>query len=135
MTLASDFQQHLANGELHVQLCNSCGHRQMYPRQRCLACYSKDLGWSQVSGKATLLSYTVVRAAAPTAFAEDVPYALGVVKLNEGPQLLARLAPGDDGDFSAYRCDLPIRFSPAPPVEIERRPVAWFAPEGEVSVG
>lgn len=129
MSLAKDFRSHLAAGELHVQSCNACGAKQMYPRQRCLSCYSKELGWARVSGKGTLLSYTVVRAAAPTAFKADIPYGLGIIKLSEGPQLLARLQPGDDGEFSAYRCEMPVVFAPASAAEIERRPVAWFSPE------
>lgn len=126
MSLATDFQEHLARGELHVQRCNACGAKQMYPRQRCLECYSKDLGWVRVTGKGTLLSYTVVRAAAPSAFKEDVPYGLGIVKLDEGPQLLVRLRPGSDGDFAGYHCDVPVMFAAAEPEEIDRRPVAWF---------
>jgi len=128
MSLATNFQEQLAKGELHVQLCNSCGARQMYPRQRCLTCYSKDLGWARASGRGRLLSYTVVRAAPPTAFREDVPYGLGIVKLEEGPQLLARLTPGADGEFADYRCDGAVVFAPADGPEIENRPVAWFAP-------
>lgn len=128
MSLETDFQQSLANGELHVQSCNDCGARQMYPRQRCLQCYSRNLGWAQVSGRGRLLSYTVVRAAPPTAFKDDLPYGLGIIKLDEGPQLLGRLVPGSDGEFAGYTCDQPVMFTPADPAEIERRPVAWFAP-------
>lgn len=128
MSLATDFQDRLAKGELHVQLCNSCGAKQMYPRQRCLQCYSKDLGWSPVSGRGTLLSYTVVRSAPPTAFTHDVPYGLGIIRLEEGPQLLGRLVPKGDDDFSGYSCDGEVTFTPANATEIENRPVAWFAP-------
>lgn len=128
MSLESEFQQHLAKGELHVQLCNDCQNRQMYPRQRCLHCYSKNLGWTRVSGAGTLLSYTVMQAAPPTAFKEDLPYALGIIKLEEGPQLLARLHPQADGSFSGYHCDQSVSFAPADAEEIGRRAVAWFAP-------
>lgn len=127
MTLASEFKDHLARAELHVQHCNSCGHNQMYPRRRCISCYSTDIGWQKCSGKGRLLSYTVVRAAPPTAFKDDVPYGLGIVKLEEGPQLLCRLAPTEDGDFAGYRCDEAVVFRPVDASEIERRPVAWFA--------
>lgn len=127
MSLIANFQEHLAKGELHVQCCNACGAKQMYPRQRCLSCYSKDLGWSLVSGRGRLLSYTVVRAAAPTAFKDDVPYGLGIVKLEEGPQLLGRLVPDAEGEFSHYQCDATVVFKPAAPTEIERRAVAWFS--------
>lgn len=128
MSIQSEFQDGLSKGTLLVQSCNSCGAKQMYPRQRCLQCYSKDLGWTQASGKGKLLSYTVVRAAAPTAFQEDTPYGLAIVKLEEGPQLLGRLVPGEDGEFGNYDCDCPVVFTPASATEVERRPVAWFDP-------
>lgn len=128
MSLEAEFQQHLTNGELHVQLCHDCQHKQMYPRQRCLKCYSKNLGWARVSGAGTLLSYTVMHAAPPTAFQEDLPYALGIIKLEEGPQLLARLHPQAEGEFSEYHCDQAVFFTPADADEVNRRPVAWFSP-------
>ncbi|MER2534113.1 MAG: OB-fold domain-containing protein [Rhizobiaceae bacterium] len=126
MSLQSEYQQHLAKGELHVQKCEACGELNMYPRARCPHCYSSNLSWVRVSGRATLLSYTVVRTAAPKAFAEDTPYAIGIVKLDEGPQLMARLPADPDGEFSSYRCDMAVAFMPVGPAETERRPVAWF---------
>lgn len=98
----------------------------MYPRARCPHCYSSDLSWVSVSGKGVLLSYTVVRAASPKAFAEDTPYGIGIVKLNEGPQLMVRLPADADGEFSSYQCDMPVQFMPVSKEEIARRPVAWF---------
>lgn len=127
MKIDQEFYAHLASGELHMQHCNSCGANQMYPRRRCISCYSADLGWQKASGKGKLLTFTVVRAAAPTAFANDLPYALGIVKLEEGPQLLGRLVPDGDGDFGSYQCDQSVAFAPADKDEIARRPVAWFA--------
>ncbi|WP_278044087.1 Zn-ribbon domain-containing OB-fold protein [Advenella incenata] len=111
---------------MHVQNCDSCGELNMYPRARCPHCYSSDLSWIRVSGKGTLLSYTVVRAASPNDFAEDTPYCIGIVKLSEGPQLLVRLSADEDGEFSSYQCDMSVQFMPAPTEEIARRPVAWF---------
>lgn len=127
MTLQSDFTAFLSKGELHVQKCGTCGALNMYPQVRCPHCYSTDLGWRQASGTGTLLSHTIVRAAAPTAFQGDTPYAIGIVRLDEGPQMMCRLHPDQDGDFLEYRCDQPVRFSPVAPEEIARRPVAWFA--------
>jgi uncharacterized OB-fold protein len=126
MSLESDFKQRLLNGELHVQLCTECGRSIMYPKPRCPYCYSSLLGWRQVQGTGTLLSFTVVRATSPSAFREDIPYAIGIVRLAEGPQLMCRLHPDPAGNFSGYRCDMDVEFAPAPPAEIERRPVAWF---------
>lgn len=126
MSLQSEYQQHLTNGEMHVQKCDSCGELNMYPRARCPHCYSSDLSWVRVSGKGALLSFTVVRAASPKAFAEDTPYGIGIVKLDEGPQLMVRLPADADGEFSSYKCDMAVQFKPVSAEEIERRPVAWF---------
>ena len=126
MTLQSQYQEHLSNGEMRVQKCDACAELNMYPRAQCPHCYSSDHSWVRVSGNGTLLSYTVVRAASPKAFAEDTPYAIGIVRLDEGPQLMVRLPADADGEFSSYTCDMPIQFMPVPAEEIARRPVAWF---------
>ena len=125
--LVADFRAGLSAGELLIQRCQSCGNAQMYPRYRCTACQSAELGYVRSSGRGVLLSYTVIRAVPPRGFEADLPYALGVVRLEEGVQLLGRLAPGGNGgDWEGYACDTPVEFAPAGPEEIERRPVAWF---------
>jgi len=68
----------------------------------------------------------VVRAVPPKGFENDLPYALGVVRLEEGVQLLARLLPDRFGDWRLYDCDSVVEFAPPSVEEIDRRPVAWF---------
>jgi uncharacterized OB-fold protein len=128
--IITPYREGLARGELLIQSCNACATKILYPRHRCTNCQSDDLGFVPASGAGTLHSYTVVRAVPPRGYEDDVPYALGVVKLDEGVQLLARLHPDESGDWESYRCDLRVRFSPVSAEEIERRPVAWFGPEG-----
>ncbi len=125
--LVDTFRDGLARGELLVQACNGCGKAIMYPRHRCPFCQSGDLDWRTSSGEGVLHSYTVVRAVPPKGFEDDVPYALGVVKLDEGAQLLVRLRPSGDDSWDAYACDKRVRFEPAPPDEVQRRPAPWFA--------
>jgi hypothetical protein len=81
--------------------------------------------WSQVSGRGTIHSYTVVRRAPGPAFAADVPYAVVLVDLAEGPRMLSNLV---DADVEAIRIGDPVevvfdavtdditlpRFRPAP---------------------
>jgi uncharacterized protein len=128
--LATGFRDGLRRGELLIQECNACFRPVMYPRHRCPFCHSDDLDWLVSAGLGTLHSFTVVRAVPPRGFEDDLPYALGVVKLDEGVQLLARLRPGHDGDWSAYGCDARVEFDPAAPDEIDRRPAPWFRLEG-----
>lgn len=124
--IVKDFRAGLAKGELLVQKCNSCSKLNMYPRYACPHCQSENLGWQKVSGKGTLMSFTVLRAGAPQGFEADIPYALGVVKLDEGVQLLGRLANDSSGDWKSYRCDMKVEFAPVPAEQIETRPAAWF---------
>lgn len=124
--IVKDFRAGLARGELLVQKCNSCGKLNMYPRYACPHCQSESLGWHKTSGRGILHSYTVLRVGAPQGFEEDLPYALGVVKLEEGVQLLGRLVPDADGEWSSYACDDPVEFAPVSPDLVEQRPCAWF---------
>lgn len=117
-------------GELVAQHCKSCDRSNLYPRHVCPFCYESDLGWTQLSGKGVLHSIAVQRVGAPTGFEDDLPYAVGVVKLDEGVQLLARLWPDDDGEWTGYVCDGRVEFHPATGDEIERRPVPWFRRAG-----
>ena len=124
--IRDDFRAGLSRGELLVQQCNDCGKLNMYPRHACPHCQSLSLGWRKSSGRGVLHTFTVLRAGAPEGFEQDLPYALGVVKLEEGVQLLGRLVPDADGSWNSYRCDGPVEFKPAPPDQVAQRPCAWF---------
>ncbi len=124
--LVAEFRAGLSAGELLVQKCNSCGKPNMYPRYACPHCQSEALGWQKASGKGVLMSYTVLRMGAPEGFEADLPYAIGVVKLNEGVQILCRLVADANGDWLSYKCDDPVVFAPATAESIARRPCAWF---------
>lgn len=108
--IVSDFRAGLASGELLVQNCNSCGKPNMWPRYACPHCQSEDLDWVKSAGRGVLHSFCVLRQGAPEGFEQDIPYAIGVVKLDEGVQLAVRLQPHGEGDWSAYQCDDPVEF-------------------------
>lgn len=124
--LVTGFRSGLAKGELLIQKCESCGKLNMYPKHACPHCQSLSLGWQQAKGTGVLKSFTVLRAGAPEGFEEDLPYGLGIVQLEEGVQILCRLTPDADGEWSGYACDDKVEFIAASPEEVERRPCAWF---------
>jgi uncharacterized OB-fold protein len=124
--MVSQFRDGLARGELLLQKCDSCGKLNMYPRYACPHCQSQSLGWEKASGRGMLHSFTVLRIGAPAGFEADLPYALGVIKLEEGVQLLARLLPDAHGEWTEYRCDAPVEFVTGPPSQPVYRPCAWF---------
>lgn len=124
--IVTPYYDGLNRGELLLQKCGSCGKHIMYPRHRCPFCQSVELGWEAASGTGILHSIAIQRAGAPSGFENDLPYAVGVIKLTEGVQLLARLAPDDDGSWDGYLCDGPVRFLPTPPTSPVLGPAAWF---------
>ncbi|MES2492446.1 MAG: OB-fold domain-containing protein [Pseudomonadota bacterium] len=125
-TIVSDFRNGLAAGKLLIQNCSDCNKPNMWPRYACPHCQSENLGWKEAAGTGTLHSFCVLRQGAPEGFEADLPYAIGVVKLDEGVQLAVRLEPDGPGDWSSYRCDDRIEFVSTSAAEIERRACATF---------
>jgi acetyl-CoA acetyltransferase/uncharacterized OB-fold protein len=128
-------------GRLEITRCRVCGWYIHPPRPVCARCQSRDVGWETVSGRATVVSFTVNHQRwMPTL---EVPYAIALVELVEQPDLrlttnVVGCAPGD------VRIGMPVRvtfrpvsdeialplFEPDPdpppsrPVAPARRPIA-----------
>jgi uncharacterized protein len=77
--------------ELRVQQCAACGHHQFYPRLYCTTCMSDRVEWVKTSGRATILSYTIIYRPVTQAFAGNVPYVVAMVTLDEGPQMMTNI--------------------------------------------
>jgi uncharacterized OB-fold protein len=86
--LSAEFYAHLAAGELRLQCCDACGRWRHPPRLLCGACGSDRWRWRPVSGRGAVYTWTVTHQALVPPFAEDVPYAVVVVELEEGPRLV-----------------------------------------------
>ena len=74
-------------GELWLRNCNSCGNPYFYPRDISPCCFSKDTSWIKASGKASLHTYAIVHRAPHPGFAQDAPYVVAIVDLEEGPRM------------------------------------------------
>ena len=81
--------------------CRSCGRLFAVPRPICVSCRGRDLEWRQFSGKATLSTFTCISivpvAMGAKGYGRDNPYCTGIVTLEEGPRLSARIV-GVDGN-------------------------------------
>lgn len=124
--IVAGFRAGLADGKLLIQNCGDCGKPNMWPRYACPHCQSENLDWIEAKGEGSLHSFCVLRQGAPEGFEEDLPYAIGVVKLDEGVQILVRLEPNQPDDWSAYQCDDRVSFVAVDAAEAERRPCAVF---------
>lgn len=77
--------------QLWLQRCKSCDQGAFfYPRFFCPKCLSKDVEWFQASGRGELHSY-MINHRPPPAFAAGGPYAIAIVKLEEGPQMMTNI--------------------------------------------
>jgi len=74
-----------AAGELRVQCCAACEHRQFPPNVLCEKCQSADLTHVVSSGTGTIYAKTVMHQAFHPAFADSVPFALVLVDLDDSP--------------------------------------------------
>jgi len=92
------FYKFINEGKVMAAKCNKCGTLQLPPKPICTNCYSTDLKWIPMSGKGTLLTYTVIHVA-PKQFEKLTPYPVGIVKLTEGPQLLGMLRNIEQGQL------------------------------------
>ena len=77
---------------LEMQQCSICRHYQYPPTTFCERCRSTALNWHEVSGFGKLFSWIVVRYGIPREiFGDLVPYAVGLVQLNEGPRIVTNI--------------------------------------------
>lgn len=84
------FWEGVAANELRVRRCTNCNHLWHPKRIVCTACGSSELEWTGVAGTGEVYSFSEVHRPPTPAFANSVPYSMGLVKLDEGVHLFTR---------------------------------------------
>lgn len=78
-------------GELKLQRCDDCGHVR-YPIQIvCPQCLSDNATWTKVSGRGAVYSCLTFHQVYNKAFANDVPYNVSLIQLDEGPRMYSNV--------------------------------------------
>src|SRR5262245_3686534 len=103
--LTKEFYDWCQKGELRFQRCTDCGHWRHVPWPMCRYCNSFNWEWARSSGKGKVHSWTTVHQAFIRGFADELPYAVAIIKLEEGVGLAAQVTniPPDD-----LRIDMPV---------------------------
>ena len=78
-------------GQLVIQQCALCQEYQFYPRGICAHCWTEDVHWVAATGRGTVWTYTVTYQNRTPGFAEEVPYVLALVELEEGVRLFTNI--------------------------------------------
>lgn len=104
------FWEGVATDRLRIKRCTDCGHTWHPKRIVCTQCGSSELEWTDASGNGEVYSFSEVHRAPTPAFASSVPYAVGVVRLDEGVHLFTRLFAADGGlDIGArVKCEFRV---------------------------
>ena len=88
------------DGKLVGVRCKNCGHLYPEPRPMCPECHGFDMEWHPFSGRAKLSTFTCISVVpvimAAKGYGRDNPYCSGIVTLEEGPSISARIT-GVDG--------------------------------------
>ncbi|CAM5308672.1 OB-fold domain-containing protein [Pseudomonas fragi] len=96
--ISAPFWEGLKAERLLIQQCERCSHWVFYPRRHCPACFTHALAWREVSGGATLYSFTVTRIATLPDFADEMPQILAVVELDQGVRINTNLVGLDEAE-------------------------------------
>ena len=99
------FWQAAREGKLMIQQCTSCRRNIFYPRLSCPFCFSEKLGWVESSGKGKVYTYSVVQNNAPSAFMQDMPFVIAIVRLDEGVQMMTNIVGCDPAQV---HCEMPV---------------------------
>jgi len=114
----SHYFEGTAIGELRIQRCGSCGTAFFYPRSGCPHCGSTDVAWERASGRARLHTYVISHRAAP-GFEDQVPYAIAVVELEEGPRMMTNVVGvANTPESLVLDMDLEVAFEPRGSVNV-----------------
>ncbi len=78
--------------ELALQMCEPCGKYWYPPSAVCPHCQSPNVTWKKASGLGRIWSRCRFHHLYDKAFAQDIPYNVVMVELDEGPMFIANVA-------------------------------------------
>ena len=91
----TSYEQFLDEEKVMGSKCKKCGALAVPPRQICITCSGTQMGWVQFRGLGRLAAFTDTFVAplplAKSGYGKDNPYMVGVVELEEGLRVVARI--------------------------------------------
>ncbi len=107
------YHQFLAEEKLMGSRCNHCHARYVPPRPLCPRCLRGDLEWEEANGRGRLVAFTCIAVAPPFMAAQGYgrkkPYVVGVVELEGGGRVDARIEGVDPQRPEDIRIGMPLK--------------------------
>jgi len=109
----TSFRLFLAENRLMGCCCDSCGMVFLPPRPICTNCFGRDLQWIEIPAAGRLAAFTCISVGPPAMLAEgydrDKPYCSGVVEMDGGVRIDARIEGVDTKKPEDIRIGMPMR--------------------------
>ncbi len=106
------YNKYLDEEQLMGSRCKKCGATFTPPRAICKKCHSQELEWIQMKGKGKLAAFTCIYIGPPFMIAEgynrENPYCTGVIELEEGPKICARIEGVDPQKPETIKIGIPL---------------------------
>jgi uncharacterized protein len=91
-TESAPFWNGVRQHKLLVQECARCGTRRFPATTYCAHCQSGESRWIECTGRGEVFSWVVVRHPVPKeTYANEVPYVVALITLDEGPRLVSNI--------------------------------------------
>ena len=91
--------------ELRMQKCTQCGYIRSRISIICPKCNSMEYEWTKLSGKGKVFSFIVYHRAFHPAYANEIPYDVAIIELDEGPRMQSNVT---GCDVSEIKIDMPV---------------------------
>ena len=107
------YEQFLNEEKLMGSRCKKCGALSVPPRSICIKCYSSQMDWVEIKGKGKLAAFTCISVGPPFMIAEGYdrkrPYVSGVVALEQGTRVVARIEGVDGSKPETIKIGAPLQ--------------------------
>jgi uncharacterized OB-fold protein len=107
------YERFLSEDKLMGSRCRKCGVLSVPPRSVCIKCYGSEMEWVAMKGKGKLAAFTCIAIGPPFMIKEGYdrkhPYVSGVVELEEGVRVVARIEGVDGSTAETIRIGTPLK--------------------------
>lgn len=93
------FWEAASRHELRMQECEACGYVRWPPSPVCPECWAEAHSWTELSGRGTVNTWVVYHREYFPAFADELPYNVAEIELEEGPRYLANVVECENDDI------------------------------------
>lgn len=106
------YEQYLNEEKLMGSKCLKCGAIFTPPRPICIKCHGSDMEWMEMKGSGKLAGFTCITVGPAFMIEEGYdrnnPYCVGVVELEEGTRVDARIEEVDAGKPETIKVGMPM---------------------------